>query len=156
MDPDRATRTQRTNTYTTQVWYFLACFIFLVAALRLASVLHSKYSRGRRSSRADPETISSTPSSALQLRRFPLAVINTYRILALRCTVRVNIGTFYTLNIAEVCLTLAYIVALFTWTFINSTFYSAMVYVRVLITAHDYGLHSDQPGRGEAGPYILV
>ncbi|KAF7980574.1 hypothetical protein HWV62_37747 [Athelia sp. TMB] len=118
---DRTLRKQRTAEYPIQMWYFLACFIALVGALRLASRLWSLSTRQKRAYSADSESQGSTSGSRINLRRLPVAVLNTYRIIALRWTVRVNLGTVYTLNMADVAVTCAYIIAVFTWTFINTT-----------------------------------
>ncbi|KAG2359762.1 ferric reductase NAD binding domain-containing protein [Suillus spraguei] len=53
------------------------------------------------------------------LRRIPLAIINFYRVVAFRWTI--EIGQSYTLNIAEVFVTVAYIALLLIHAFINTT-----------------------------------
>jgi len=113
---------RRTNAYTIQIWYLLLSFIFLLTVLRLANLLYCKCMQSRRSGSTHTEIHSTAPYPTSHLRRFPLAIVNSYRVIVLRCAVRLNVGTSYTLSVAEVCLTLAYIIALFTWTFINSAF----------------------------------
>jgi hypothetical protein len=147
---DQAIRKQRTHTYPIQVWYFLVWVIFLVAVLRLASRFHSKYARGRRSGNTNSEANGCSPSPSPHLRHIPLAIVNTYRIIVVRWAVQINVGTSYTLNIAEMALTFAYIIAIFTWTFINSTFCFPFCsplyfYLHVPIVAHDPGLRSNKP-----------
>jgi len=61
---------------------------------------------------------SQSTNRALNLRNIPLALVNLYRIAAFRFTF--DFGSF-TINLAEVVLTLMYIAALFVWAFINTT-----------------------------------
>ncbi|KZP33754.1 hypothetical protein FIBSPDRAFT_810265 [Athelia psychrophila] len=103
---DRTLRKQRNKEYPIQLWYFLACFIFLV---------------GAKQGTLDSESHIIPSSSSVNLRRLPSAILNTYRIVALRWTIRINLGTVYTLNVAEIAITCAYIIAIFTWSFINTT-----------------------------------
>ena len=58
---------------------------------------------------------------AASIRRLPLTIANTYRVLAFRTTI--TIGPF-DLDLAEVSLTVAYIASLFVWSFINSSHHS--------------------------------
>lgn len=86
--------------YPHQVWYFVGSFIFLVSVCQLLSyILHGR-----------------TVSSGVGRR-----LINIYRVLAFRYTL--SIGS-YSLNIAEVFCTVAYITALWTWELVNSEFLS--------------------------------
>ena len=64
-----------------------------------------------------PETRSAA-GRGFALRNVPTAVINAYRVVAFRWTL--EIGQSYTLNLAEVFVTVAYIVALFSWEFLGS------------------------------------
>ncbi|KAI0777446.1 iron reductase [Trametes elegans] len=119
---DRAIRVDHNKQYPRQVWWFLASFIFLVAFVQSISWGISRFSRGRISSRKQADdTEGGRPSSTRRFswRRLPLAVLNAYRVVAFRWTL--EIGQSYTLNLAEVFVTCAYIVALFTWEFINTT-----------------------------------
>lgn len=126
---DKKIRKARIDLYPKEVWYFLACFICLLGLLHAISLIHSIYARRKRNNigGADPEARSSALSSKIHLRRIPLAFVNTYRIVALRWTVHLDIGTRYTLNVAEVAVTCAYIIAIFTWAFINSEYASFVV-----------------------------
>lgn len=93
----------------------------MVAIFQLGSFLLSKRARLRLKVEAkteiDPENVICEANRSLSLRRLPLALVNAYRIAAFRCTV--SIGS-YTLNFAEVFLTVTYIVIIFTWSFVNS------------------------------------
>ncbi|KAH9944667.1 iron reductase [Amylocystis lapponica] len=80
--------------------------------------------RRRRSSTRGPSTTEAQTNvmhttRSFSLRRLPLAIANAYRVFAFRWTLQV--GESYTLNMAEVFVTCAYIIALFVWAFINTT-----------------------------------
>ncbi|KAK0451298.1 FAD-binding domain-containing protein [Desarmillaria tabescens] len=98
-EEDNKWRAYYADEYPHQLWWLVSCFIAFVAV---------------RSKNA-PLT---TESNKIQLSRLPLALVNYWRVLSFR--VHIGVGS-YTLNLAEVFLTCAYIVALFTWEFINST-----------------------------------
>lgn len=118
LNPDKAIRTQRANEYPHEVWFFLACLIALVAVSRLLSFVCSKVSRhGSGLSSQDPEKSSSHSKAVVNFRNLPLALVNIFRVVAFRFTL--DFGS-YSLNLTEVVLTLMYMAALFTWTFINS------------------------------------
>jgi len=117
---DKAIKMYRNKEYPKRLWYCIACFIALVAFFQFASNMYAKFSRnGRSQLTADPERSSVQPRRSLSIRRLPVAILNVYRIVAFRCTI--PIGGHLTINMAEVTVTAAYIVALFTWAFIDST-----------------------------------
>ncbi|KAH7925255.1 hypothetical protein BV22DRAFT_452820 [Leucogyrophana mollusca] len=120
LPPDLVVSIDRFIHYPQEAWFCLAIFIFVVACFQWGSFLHSKYARRRRGSvtvdgELEPASIRHAPS----LRLIPLAAVNAYRVLAFRWTL--EIGQSYTLNVAEVFVTVAYIAFLFTWEFINTT-----------------------------------
>ena len=117
LNPDKAIRIQRANEYPHEVWFFLACLIALVAVSRLLSFVCSKVSRHNGLSSQDPEKSSSHSKAVVNFRNLPLALVNLFRVVAFRFTL--DFGS-YSLNLTEVILTLMYMAALFTWTFINS------------------------------------
>lgn len=128
-DPDRAPRVALYTLHIHYLWWSIASFIALVSLLQLTSYLHTKIAGRRRDATGraqDPEQAGSARGRHLSLSRLPVAIINTYRIVAFRCTV--GIGS-YTLNLAEVFLTAGYIVMLFGLAFFNS-----MSFVRRLTT----------------------
>lgn len=107
--PDGMLSNARVKEYPKQIWYLYAAFIGTVAAIQLLSFIHTKlYWRHSRSS----------PENRSIIHRLTLAILNGYRILAFRTTLRFG---SYSLNLAEVFVTFAYIIALFTWSFINTT-----------------------------------
>ncbi|KAH7920226.1 hypothetical protein BV22DRAFT_1021612 [Leucogyrophana mollusca] len=119
---DRILRNQRFHLYPKEAWYCLAVFIFVVACFQWGSFLHSKYARRGRGSEMASREHEPGPASirhAPSLRRVPLAFVNAYRVLAFRWTV--EIGQSYTLNMAEVFVTIAYLAFLLIWEFINTT-----------------------------------
>lgn len=122
---DKIIRVYRNAEYPKELWYFLASLIFVISLLQHATLILPKLfvirRRLRVSSPVDPESPrgpSESSSRRLSWRRAPLALVNTLRIIAFRWTI--DLGS-YSLNLTEVALTCVYIIALFTWTFINST-----------------------------------
>ncbi|KAG1795142.1 ferric reductase NAD binding domain-containing protein [Suillus plorans] len=111
--------TQDLDKYPQQVWIFIGVFPLVVGCFQWGSHIHSKFAR-RRHHESDEET---APIHNIQykfsLRRIPLAIINFYRVVAFRWTL--EIGKSYTLNMAEVFVTMAYIALLLTYAFINTT-----------------------------------
>jgi hypothetical protein len=107
----------RNIAYPEQVWYALAVFLFVVGCFQWGLSLHSKFAR-RRQHESDEETVSNHVHHKFSLRRIPLALINFYRVIAFRWTL--EIGQTYTLNMAEIFVTLGYIALLLTYTYINS------------------------------------
>ncbi|KAJ3974707.1 ferric reductase NAD binding domain-containing protein [Lentinula raphanica] len=114
---DKAIRVERANEYPHEVWFFLASLIALVTVFRFLSFLFAKGLRRNRSSSLDSEK-GTGHSNAANVRNLPLAMINLYRVIAFRFTL--DFGSC-SLNLAEIILTMMYIAALFTWTFINTT-----------------------------------
>ncbi|KAG2138473.1 ferric reductase NAD binding domain-containing protein [Suillus clintonianus] len=109
---------ENTN-YPNQVWYTLAAFLFVVGFFQWGLFFHSKFAR-RQHHESDEETaITNGAYKKFSLRRIPLAVINFYRVVAFRWTL--EIGKSYTLNMAEVFVTVAYITLLLIYSFINTT-----------------------------------
>jgi hypothetical protein len=96
---------------------FAAQDVFLVGCFQWGSFLHSKLASHRH--KFDEETASHDHVHyKFSLRRIPLAFVNIYRVVAFRWTL--EIGQTYTLNMAEIFVTLGYITLLLTYTFINS------------------------------------
>ncbi|KAM5543941.1 hypothetical protein V8D89_002558 [Ganoderma adspersum] len=126
-NPDRAIYYARDEAYPEQLWWLVAAFIGLVAVCQFGAWALAKCSRSRRPSKNSQKTTDTaeaggTPSAAgrgFALRNVPTAVINAYRVVAFRWTL--EIGQSYTLNFAEVFVTVAYIVALFSWEFLGTT-----------------------------------
>ncbi|KAG2122210.1 FAD-binding domain-containing protein, partial [Suillus cothurnatus] len=98
-------------TYPEQVWYTIAAFLFIVGCFQWGSFTP----RLRRGGTATTNDI----QYKFSLRRIPLAIINFYRVVAFRWTL--EIGQSYTLNVAEVFVTVAYIALLLIYAFINTT-----------------------------------
>ncbi|KAI0367300.1 iron reductase [Pilatotrama ljubarskyi] len=122
MDPNWAISARRNEEYPRQLWWLIASFVLLVSLCQFLSWAASKCSwRGACTPKddADLEAKSSSPTSRFSGRRLPVAIINAYRVIAFRYTL--EIGRSYTLNVAEVFVTCAYIVAIFTWEFVNTT-----------------------------------
>lgn len=121
VDPDRGREAYYTVLHTKELWWSIAGFVGLISLLQFISYLHTKFAGQRRKPLVQPqdtEQAGTAQGQGLSLRRLPVAIINTCRVIAFRYTV--GIGS-YKLNLAEVFLTAAYIVMLFTLTFSNST-----------------------------------
>jgi ferric-chelate reductase len=114
VDPNKAIRIARFFAYPKQILYLLASFIFLVSLLHYLALAHRYFTRRR----VYPER-KATDAQHVSWGRLPAAVVDSLRALAFRWTVPLGFG--YTLNLAEVGLTVGYIGVLFTWTFVNST-----------------------------------
>ncbi len=110
-EEDNKWRAYYADEYPHQLWWLVSSFIAFVAVCQFTSFVVGKYQARSKS------TPVATESNKIQLSRLPLALVNYWRVLSYR--VNIGIGS-YTLNLAEVFLTCAYIVALFTWEFINS------------------------------------
>lgn len=117
---DKSLRGTRNNLYPMQAWYCIGLFIFIIATFQWISFLHSKFAGRRQMSNAsDPEHASVHSRRAFSWRRIPLGLVNAYRVISFRWTL--EFGKSYTLNMAEVFVTIAYIIFLFVWAFINTT-----------------------------------
>lgn len=121
-NPDRPFRRHYNFEYPKELWYFIGSTILLIAVFQFGSLLHSKFIGRRRDAAINnpKPSPSSSISRTIHLRRFPLAFLNAYRIIAFRCTV--SVGS-YTLNFAEVFLTATYIIVIFMWSFVRSELY---------------------------------
>ncbi|KAG1870854.1 ferric reductase NAD binding domain-containing protein [Suillus subluteus] len=118
-EADIAALLQQFVTYPEQVWYAIAAFLFIVGCFQWGSFVHSKFVR-RRHYESDEETATANDIQyKFSLRRIPLAIINFYRVVTFRWTL--EIGQSYTLNMAEVFVTVAYIALLLIYAFINTT-----------------------------------
>ncbi|OAX32513.1 hypothetical protein K503DRAFT_600797, partial [Rhizopogon vinicolor AM-OR11-026] len=117
---DKTLRVARNKLYPMQAWYCIGLFIFVVAVFQWTSFFHSKLARKSQTGlNSDPEQAYLHGRRTFSWRRFPLGLANAYRVIAFRWTLQ--IGNSYTLTMAEVLVTMAYIVFLFVWAFINTT-----------------------------------
>ncbi|KAG1726686.1 ferric reductase NAD binding domain-containing protein [Suillus lakei] len=117
---DKSLRSARNQLYPMQAWYCIGLFIFIIAIFQWISFLHSKLAGRRQTSDAsDPEHASVHRRRGFSWRRVPLGLVNAYRVISFRWTL--EFGKSYTLNMAEVFVTMAYIVFLFVWTFVDTT-----------------------------------
>jgi ferric-chelate reductase len=116
---DESLRKTRTWLYPMQAWYCISLFIFIIALFQWISFFHSKFARGRQMSyNSDPEQVSLHRLHGFSLRRIPLGLVTAYRVIAFRWTLQ--IGKSHSLTMAEVLVTMIYVVFLFVWAFINS------------------------------------
>ena len=113
---DKALANRYNEEYTYKVWWFVVSFLLLVGVTHYASVALRTLALGKKEP-TDVEADGRLVRSSASIRRLPLAVVNAYRVLAFRTTF--IIGP-YSLNLAEVAITVAYIIVLFVLSFINS------------------------------------
>lgn len=121
---DKALESRYTEEYAYQVWWLVAPFLFLVGVTHYGSIALRKLFPGGKKP-ADVEADGRVVRHAPSFRRLPSTIANAYRVVAFRTTL--SIGSF-NLNLAEVTLTVVYIVALFVWSFINSTYHYVLSY----------------------------
>ncbi|KAH9896468.1 iron reductase [Cubamyces lactineus] len=112
-NPDKTIRKARASAYPHQLWWLIASFIGFIAIIHFGSWAAEKYSARQRPAQRPAST------RRVSWRRIPLALVNAYRVVAFRWTVK--FGPWRTLTLAEVFITCAYIVALYTWAFVNTT-----------------------------------
>lgn len=130
---DRALANQYTEEYTKQVWWLVASFLFLVGTTHYGAIALTKLFPGKKGP-ADVEADGRVVRHASSFRRLPLAIANAYRVVAFRTTF--TVGPI-NLNLAEVALTIAYIVALFVWSFIRSTHYGGpLIHELTILHSH--------------------
>ena len=141
--PDRAITSRRNKEYPKEVWYFVACFIFLVSLFHHGSWIVSKLSK-RRARKVDAEGGTDPSKGHFSVRHIPRAIVNAYRVMAFRWTF--ELGSSYTLNMAEVFVSCAYIIALFVWTFINSTSIRLLIFM-TSATDHAHALATSVSGQ---------
>ncbi|KAI0322907.1 ferric reductase like transmembrane component-domain-containing protein [Amylostereum chailletii] len=121
---DRTLRKARTEEYPKQVWYCIACFLFLLILGNAISWL-SLWRRSRRrraqanSKVQDPEASNRQGNGRVALGRIHVALVNAWRVIAFRSVI--YIGDNYTISLTEVFITAAYITALFAWALMNTT-----------------------------------
>jgi ferric-chelate reductase len=113
--------------YPNYLLYCISAFFGTIAVCQFLSFLHTKLARTRngQNKTVDPEGGSSNyPTRSWS--RLPLALINVYRVFAFRHTV--ELGS-YRLNFAEVFITIAYILLLLLWSFVNCKYESKKYHV---------------------------
>lgn len=113
--PDKALANHYNEEYPKQLWWFVLSFLLLVGVTNHGTTALRKLSRKKEP--ADVEAVGRATQHTVSIRRLLLTIANTYRVLAFRTTL--TIGPF-SLNFAEVALTVAYIITLFVCSFVNS------------------------------------
>jgi len=139
--------------YPKEAWYCIGLFIFIVAVFHWISVFTSKLQVARRrqmTCNVDSEQIYSRRRSGFAWRHIPLGLINAYRVIAFRWTF--EIGKSWSLTMAEVLMTVAYIVFLYIWTFINSASFATLH----MLFAFSQNTSSNRHGWKYFRPCILV
>ncbi|KAG0697523.1 ferric reductase NAD binding domain-containing protein [Suillus ampliporus] len=117
---DDSLQATRDQLYPMQAWYCIGLFIFIIAVFQWIPFFHSKFARSRpTSNQSDPEQAVVPYRRVFPWCRIPVGLINAYRVIAFRWTL--EIGKWYTLNMVEIFVTMAYISFLFVWAFINTT-----------------------------------
>ena len=111
-NPDKIIYAFHSVNYPHRVWFCIAGVMLFVTLCRFTSLLCNI--RSGTPTLARPRT-----REIIQYRRLPAAMLNAFRAIAFRWTI--PIGNTYTLNLAEVFLTAAYIALVFAWTLVNCT-----------------------------------
>jgi len=113
VNPDKNIRNAKILEYPKQALYFIASFIALVSLCHFLSLGNRYSTRNRASEEGRRASISAF--------KLPAALVDTFRALFFRWTI--PFAWSFTLNLAELGVTLGYIGVLFSWTFVNSMFY---------------------------------
>jgi ferric-chelate reductase len=115
---DKAIANQHNDEYAHQVWWLVAPFLFLIGVTHYGSIALRKFFPGEKKP-VDAETDGRVVHHASSFRRLPLTIANAYRVVAFRTPL--TIGPF-SLNLAELALTITYIAGLYVWSFVNSMY----------------------------------
>ena len=130
---DKVIANQYNDEYAHQVWWLVAPFLFLIGAIHYGSIALRKFFPGEKKP-VDVEADGRVVRHASSFRWLPLTVANAYRVVAFRTAL--TIGPF-SLNLAELALTIAYIAVLYVWSFVNST-YPGIPLTRELMIPHSH------------------
>ena len=130
--------------YPNRVWFCIASVILFVTLCRFTSLPWNI--RSGMQTHARPRI-----RGVVQYSRLPAAMLNAFRAIAFRWTV--PISNSYTLNLAEVFLTAAYITVLFTWSLVNCKSEPPLL---LWIIQHSFPFRSDGSGRGQVRSRVLV
>ncbi|KIK90705.1 hypothetical protein PAXRUDRAFT_151340 [Paxillus rubicundulus Ve08.2h10] len=116
---DSTIRIRRNKHYPMEAWYCIGLFLFFIGVFQWTSILRSKLARRRSIRGGDPEVTAGPHPRKFAFSRIAVGLTNAYRVIAFRWTL--EFGESYTLNMAEVFVTIAYIVFLYVWAFTNTT-----------------------------------
>ncbi|KIK79113.1 hypothetical protein PAXRUDRAFT_162169 [Paxillus rubicundulus Ve08.2h10] len=116
---DSTIHSGRDTYYPMQAWYCIGLFLFIIGVFQWTSVFYSKLAGMRSIRGGDPELADGSRSRKFSFSRIAVALTNAYRVIAFRWTL--EFGKSYTLNMAEVFMTIAYVAFLYVWAFINTT-----------------------------------
>ncbi|KAG6853299.1 hypothetical protein C0991_005354 [Blastosporella zonata] len=120
-DPDRTIRIAHAVNYPNSVWFCVAAFIALAALFNAASCSYQALAIRRQ------KPLKTSPiRGRISLSRLPTATANALRAIAFRSTFQ--IGSSYSINVAELFLTAAYCTLIFVWSLVNSTNSKGMKY----------------------------
>ncbi|KAI8973097.1 iron reductase [Trametes punicea] len=117
--PDKPIRVGRNREYPHQLWWLMTSFVVLFSLCHFVSLALLRYSSRRRASGEQSGSTKPLSAPRFSWRRLPLALVNAFRVVAFRWTL--PFGQWHDLTLAEVLTACAYVVALFTWAFINTT-----------------------------------
>ena len=117
-DTDHSIRVAHAVIYPEDVWFCISAFIASISLCRLISFFARTLINHRQRSQK-----STSARGTIALSRLPLAIANAFRAIVLRSTIQ--LGTSYALNVAEVLVTIAYIIVIFVWALVNCTFHDS-------------------------------
>ena len=131
---------RRTRIYPTYFWYCILVFLAILCVGRITSSL-SAWRRRRHAHALNAHDVEHRGAVARRSgwSRIPAAALNAWRVVAFRSDIA--FGPYYSINLAEGFVTLMYLAALFTWSFINSAL-GALVFTHFahIITARVNGI----------------
>ncbi|KZV61117.1 hypothetical protein PENSPDRAFT_759620 [Peniophora sp. CONT] len=117
----------RNKTYPTEFWYCVLVLLAIICLGRVAGFIGS-WRRRRHAQALKTRDVENRGTVARRSgwTRLPTAAVNAWRVVAFRS--EIAFGPYYSINLAEGFITLAYLAALFTWSLINTTINGQMQY----------------------------
>ncbi|TFK45843.1 hypothetical protein OE88DRAFT_1085175 [Heliocybe sulcata] len=144
---DKTIRVALAVLYSKEIWYTMGGSIALIMICHWGSVVLSKCTHWSRTPIDDVERRSiAARRGSTSLRRLPLALVNLWRVMAFRCTIQ--IGKSYSLCLADVFCTMAYIAVIFTFALVNTTDLKGKMF--------DVGYYSNRAGGLAAVQFPLI
>ncbi|KII94680.1 hypothetical protein PLICRDRAFT_169410 [Plicaturopsis crispa FD-325 SS-3] len=130
----RLEKADQQRKYVRELWLFLTAVIALLACVRFARLLLSRWVKPtahRQTSTtekggADVESGQARRDGRVSLRRLPAATASAFRIVAFRWTVPIGLSSVA--SVSELTFIIGYIVAIFVWLFVDTEDLSTMFY----------------------------
>ncbi|KZV61119.1 hypothetical protein PENSPDRAFT_619411 [Peniophora sp. CONT] len=111
----------RNHLYPREFWYGILVLLAIISLGRVVGFISSWYRRRHvQAQNARDVESRGTVSRPSKWTRLPAAAVNAWRVVAFRSDIA--IGPYYSINLAEAFLTIAYLAMLFGWSFVNTIF----------------------------------